>query len=116
MKEYSEISGALLEWYDRCARKLPWRGIHDPYRTWISEIMLQQTRVSAVVPYYLRFIGRLPDISSLAAVKDDELRKLWEGLGYYSRASNLKRAASCILSEFSGIFPSSEPELLTLME
>ena len=104
----------LISWYQANHRDLPWRHTSDPYCIWISEIMLQQTRVSAVVPYYLRFIGRLPDISSLAAVKDDELRKLWEGLGYYSRASNLKRAASCILSEFSGIFPSSEQELLTL--
>ncbi len=104
----------LISWYQANRRDLPWRRTSDPYHIWISEIMLQQTRVSAVVPYYLRFIRRLPDVPALAAVKDDELRKLWEGLGYYSRASNLKRAACCILSEFSGVFPSSEQDLLTL--
>ena len=82
MIRYSEYSGALLGWYDRCARSMPWRGIHDPYRTWISEIMLQQTRVETVVPYYERFLSRFPALPDLAAAEETEVLKLWEGLGY----------------------------------
>ena len=111
MKEYSEISGALLEWYDRCARKLPWRGIHDPYRTWISEIMLQQTRVETVIPYYERFLSRLPSLADLASADEAEVLKLWEGLGYYSRARNLLKGARQVMELYQGILP-DDPELL----
>ena len=84
----------------------PWREEPTPYRVWVSEIMLQQTRVEAVKPYFARFMERLPDIEALAEVDDDELLKLWEGLGYYSRARNLKAAAQQIVTEYGGEMPS----------
>ena len=111
MKEYSEISGALLEWYDRCARKLPWRGIHDPYRTWISEIMLQQTRVETVIPYYERFLSCLPSVADLASADESDVLKLWEGLGYYSRARNLLKGARQVMDLYHGVLP-NDPMLL----
>ena len=95
----------LFSWYAREARDLPWRRTKDPYRIWISEIMLQQTRVEAVLPRYENFLDRLPDIESLAAVAEKELLKLWEGLGYYSRARNLSRAAREIVTRHGGVFP-----------
>ncbi|MBA4347566.1 MAG: A/G-specific adenine glycosylase, partial [Clostridiales bacterium] len=104
----------LMEWYRENARDLPWRRTCDGYAVWISEIMLQQTRVAAVIPYYERFLHELPDIGTLATVDDDRLHKLWEGLGYYSRARNLKRAASEIVSRFGGSMPRSYDALLTL--
>ena len=76
------VSEPLLRWYDAHARALPWRGIHDPYRTWVSETMLQQTRVETVLSYYNRFLSRFPDVASLAMAPEDEVMKLWEGLGY----------------------------------
>ena len=82
----NRIAPGLLTWYDKSRRSLPWREEPTPYRVWVSEIMLQQTRVEAVKPYFARFMERLPDIEALAEVDDDELLKLWEGLGYYSRA------------------------------
>lgn len=87
------LAAPLLTWYDIHKRVLPWRGIRDPYRIWVSEIMLQQTRVQAVLEYYARFMAELPDVYALAAVGEERLFKLWEGLGYYSRARNLHRAA-----------------------
>ena len=104
----------LLEWYQENARDLPWRRTCDGYAVWISEIMLQQTRVAAVIPYYERFLRELPDVGALANVDDDRLHKLWEGLGYYSRARNLKRAAGEIVSRFGGEMPRSYDALLTL--
>ena len=104
----------LIEWYRQNARDLPWRRTQDGYAVWISEIMLQQTRVAAVIPYYERFLRELPDIGALANVDDDRLHKLWEGLGYYSRARNLKRAAGEIVSRFGGEMPRSYDALLTL--
>ena len=101
-----EISKLLLEWYDRSARSLPWRGTRDPYRIWLSEIMLQQTRAEAVVRYYDRFLSRFPDVASLAAAGEDEVLKLWEGLGYYSRARNLHAAARRVAAD-GGRFPQS---------
>ncbi len=95
----------LLDWYDVHRRVLPWREEPSPYRTWVSEIMLQQTRVSAVVPYFERFMAELPDVSALAAVSEDRLFKLWEGLGYYSRARNLRRAARLLVEEYGGELP-----------
>ena len=104
----------LLPWYQKHARVLPWRVDCNPYHVWISEIMLQQTRVEAVKPYYIRFLSELPTVAALAAVDDERLMKLWEGLGYYSRARNLKKAAQMIMAEYSGIFPNMHDEILRL--
>ena len=95
----------LFSWYARAARDLPWRRTRDPYRIWISEIMLQQTRVEAVLPRYQNFLDHLPTLQSLADVPAGELLKLWEGLGYYSRARNLARAARVICEKHGGVFP-----------
>ena len=103
--ELQKLPGVLLPWYRQNKRSLPWRGTTEPYRIWVSEIMVQQTRVEAVKGYYARFLERLPDIESLAACDDDELHKLWEGLGYYSRVRNLKKAAQVILQDHGGVFP-----------
>lgn len=104
----------LLAWYDEHARVLPWRGIHDPYRTWVSETMLQQTRVETVLAYYPRFLARFPDLASLAAAPDDEVLKLWEGLGYYRRAKNLLRGVRQVVDEFDGVIPSTVEALLRI--
>ena len=104
----------LIEWYQTNARDLPWRRTRSAYAVWISEIMLQQTRVAAVIPYYERFLRELPDAYALANVDEDRLHKLWEGLGYYSRAKNLKRAATEIVSRLGGELPHTYEELLTL--
>ena len=104
----------LLSWYDAQKRDLPWRRDTNPYHVWISEIMLQQTRIEAVISYYARFMEKLPDIKSLSEISEDELLKLWEGLGYYSRARNLKRAAILIMEQYRGIFPNTYEEILTL--
>ena len=108
------IGGVLLNWYDYNARILPWRSDPTPYHVWISEIMLQQTRVEAVKKYYDRWMESLPDVKALAEVPDDELMKLWEGLGYYNRARNLKAAAVQIMEEFDGEIPSDYSKLLSL--
>ncbi len=84
---------------------MPWRGVDDPYRIWLSEIMLQQTQVATVIPYYQRFVERFPTVDELAAADEDEVLALWQGLGYYSRARNLQRAAKLIASEHGGEFP-----------
>lgn len=97
---------ALPAWYCKAARDLPWRRDRDPYHIWISEIMLQQTRVEAVRGYYMRFLDALPDIAALAAAPEEQVLKLWEGLGYYSRARNLQKAARVIAGTYGGIFPS----------
>ena len=107
----NQITSALLSWYDRSARSLPWRGIHDPYRTWVSEAMLQQTRVETVLSYYDRFLARFPDLPSLAAAEEADVLKLWEGLGYYSRARNLWLGAKQVMRDFGGILP-RDPALL----
>jgi len=104
----------LLCWYEANKRDLPWRNTCDPYHIWVSEIMLQQTRVQAVKGYYTRFLTALPDINSLATVDDETLLKLWEGLGYYSRARNLKRAAQIIMSEHGGKLPNTPEQLIKL--
>lgn len=101
----------LLAWYDRHARKLPWRGIHDPYRTWVSETMLQQTRVETVLSYYDRFLARFPTVAALASAPVDDVLKMWEGLGYYRRARNLHRGAQQVMEEFGGVMPSTAEEL-----
>lgn len=104
----------LLSWYEGHARALPWRDDPTPYRVWISEIMLQQTRVEAVKPYFERFMAALPTVQALAAVEDDRLMKLWEGLGYYTRARNLKKAALMITERHGGELPGSYEALLAL--
>lgn len=105
MKIDHRLPEAVLTWYDRSHRELPWRQDREPYHIWLSEIMLQQTRVEAVKGYYSRFLQALPTIADLAACDDDALHKLWEGLGYYSRVRNLKKAAQVILERHGGIFP-----------
>lgn len=104
----------LLSWYRENARELPFRGTGDPYRIWISEIMLQQTRAAAVIRYFERFTEQLPDVYALAAVGDDKLMKLWEGLGYYTRARNLKKCAQVLVQEYGGRFPEEYDKLLRL--
>ena len=108
------INGPLIDWYREHARDLPWRKDRDAYHVWISEIMLQQTRVEAVKPYYLRFMEAFPNAEALAGAEDEVLLKMWEGLGYYSRARNLKKAAIRIRDEYGGELPASGEELLTL--
>ncbi len=107
-----KIAAPLLNWYQSNARDLPWRHTRDPYRIWISEIMLQQTRVSAVLDYYRRFLEKFPDVYALAAAPEEDLLSLWQGLGYYSRARNLQRAARQIAA--LGAFPDNYPDLLKL--
>lgn len=104
----------LIQWYTKNKRPLPWRADKEPYHVWISEIMLQQTRIEAVIGYYDRFIEALPDIRSLSEIDDDTLLKLWEGLGYYSRARNLKKAAVLVMNDCGGVFPSSFEQLKKL--
>jgi A/G-specific adenine glycosylase len=101
---------ALLAWYRRTARDLPWRRTHDPYRIWLSEILLQQTRVETVVPYYERFVQAFPTIAALARAPLGRVLKLWSGLGYYTRARNLHRAAQVVTDEYDGRFPQTAAE------
>lgn len=103
----NRIAEILLDWYAREGRDLPWRRTRDPYRIWLSEVILQQTRVAQGMEYYLRFTERFPDVASLAAAPEDEVLKLWQGLGYYSRARNLKRAAQTVMEDCGGVFPDS---------
>ncbi len=110
----SRLARRLLEWYARNQRTLPWRGSRDPYAVWVSEIMLQQTRVEAVIPYFLRWMKRFPNVQKLAAASQQEVLKAWEGLGYYSRARNLHRAARVVVDEFGGSLPRRAAELRKL--
>ena len=114
IEEYHRAVTPLLDWYDKGHRVLPWREHPTGYYVWISEIMLQQTRVEAVKPYFHRFVEALPDIESLANCEEDKLLKLWEGLGYYNRARNLQKAAKQIMEEYQGEMPHSRDELLKL--
>ena len=109
-----KIVQPLLEWFETHQRELPWRKDRQPYHVWVSEIMLQQTRIEAVKKYYARFMEELPDIRSLSQVSEDRLLKLWEGLGYYSRAKNLKKAAQTVMEEYNGEFPHSYEEIIKL--
>jgi A/G-specific adenine glycosylase len=113
-RDLGEIRKRLLSWFRKYRRALPWRLNKDPYRIWLSEIMLQQTRVAAVIPYYQRFLERFPDIRALAEAPDEEVLRLWSGLGYYSRARNLQRAAQQIVSTHGGEFPRTAVEALAL--
>ena len=111
---YKQIADNLIVWYPEHARDLPWRKDKEPYHVWLSEIMLQQTRVEAVKEYYRTFLQELPTIEALAEVDDDRLMKLWEGLGYYNRARNLKKAAGEVVIEWQGNFPAEYDEILSL--
>ncbi len=104
-KLFPELIPPLLSWFRSVRRPLPWRETKDPYRVWLSEIMLQQTRIEAVIPYYHRFLSEAPNVASLAELPDERLMKLWEGLGYYSRARNLKKAALTVMDKHSGALP-----------
>ena len=114
MEKRYDLGESLLHWYDYNKRLLPWRENKDPYRIWISEIMLQQTRVEAVKPYFDRFMEELPTVADLAEVEEDRLMKLWEGLGYYNRARNLKIAAQTIMEKYHGELPADYDALLSL--
>ena len=104
-QEKATVRSSLIRWYLEHRRDLPWRGTGDPYGIWVSEVMLQQTRVDTVIPYYRRFMARFPTVSHLASADPQEVLKLWEGLGYYARARNLHRAATQVMSEHSGAVP-----------
>ena len=114
MDVYEKLPGALLPWYEENKRELPWRQDCQPYHIWLSEIMLQQTRVEAVKGYYTRFLQALPTIEDLAQADDELLHKLWEGLGYYSRVRNLKKAAQMIMEQHGGVFPTDYETVLAL--
>lgn len=107
-------SSQLIEWYQENKRDLPWRNTSNPYHIWVSEIMLQQTKVEAVIPYYERFLTLFPTIEALSIASDDTLHKAWEGLGYYSRVMNMKKAACTCMSVYNGQLPTTYEELLTL--
>jgi A/G-specific adenine glycosylase len=112
--ELEQFRKSLLNWFRNYQRDLPWRKNRDPYRVWVSEIMLQQTRVAAAIPYYENFLARFPDIQSLATAPQEEVLRLWSGLGYYSRARNLQKASQQIMGRHGGAFPRSRQELLQL--
>ncbi|MDW7659555.1 MAG: A/G-specific adenine glycosylase [Bacillota bacterium] len=110
----NDLVGLLLEWFDRSGRQLPWRLNKDPYRIWVSEIMLQQTQVQTVIPYFERFIAAFPTVTALAGADEESVLKLWEGLGYYTRARHLLAAARIVVSQHNGILPDLEPALRAL--
>lgn len=109
-----EVAGRLIAWYGREGRDLPWRTTRDPYRIWLSEIMLQQTTVAAVIPYYERFVERFPTVQALASASLDQVISLWAGLGYYSRARNLHSTARQIMQQSNGVFPDNLAALTAL--
>lgn len=108
------IQQNLINWFQKNQRELPWRKKYEPYHVWISEIMLQQTQVTTALPYFDRWIKELPDIKSVATASEDKILKLWEGLGYYSRARNLQKAAQVIMKEYDGQFPDKYENILKL--
>ncbi|MCE7862298.1 MAG: A/G-specific adenine glycosylase [Bacteroidetes bacterium CHB5] len=110
----SVFANRIIDWYDRNKRDLPWRHTRDPYQIWLSEIILQQTRVAQGLPYYRAFVKQYPSVKKLAAAPTDEVLRLWQGLGYYTRARNLHVCAKKVVAEFHGKFPGSYKELLTL--
>ena len=112
LQQLKQLPGVLLPWYDAHRRSLPWRDRVSPYRTWVSEIMLQQTRVAAVIPYFQRFMAAFPTVEALAGADTEQLMKLWEGLGYYSRARNLQKAAQVVAQR--GSFPDTYDEVMAL--
>jgi len=110
----SKLSSIIIKWYQSHKRDLPWRDTTDPYIIWLSEVILQQTRVNQGYAYFIRFTERFPDVKSLATASEDEVLKLWQGLGYYSRARNLHAAAKTILEKYNGIFPKEYEDVLAL--
>ncbi|MFN3394810.1 MAG: A/G-specific adenine glycosylase, partial [Candidatus Thermochlorobacter sp.] len=110
-KEFSEV---LIEWFCKNKRDLPWRHTRNPYHIWVSEVMLQQTQVATVIPYYHRFLEKFPTIESLANADSHDLMKAWEGLGYYARARNLQHAAKTIMQKFDGMLPRTRADLRML--
>ncbi len=110
-EQIHRAQGSLLEWFAACKRDLPWRRNRDPYLIWVSEVMLQQTQVATVVPYYERWVRKYPSIAALAKAREDEVLKAWEGLGYYSRARNLMQGARYVMSNHAGQLPESAHEL-----
>jgi len=114
MKNAAEFQSELIKWYKTEARVLPWRSDPSPYKVWISEIMLQQTRVDTVIPYFLRFVAEVPTAQALAQIEEERLLKLWQGLGYYNRALNLKKAAQMIVEKFGGSIPGDMRDLMSL--
>lgn len=110
----NKMTEPIIKWYQANRRELPWRKEKNPYHIWVSEIMLQQTRIEAVLGYYERFLKSLPNVKGLAEVEEEKLLKLWEGLGYYNRARNLKKAAQIVQEKYNGIMPKSYQELLEL--
>ena len=108
------FSEKILIWYEANKRTLPWRGTRNPYKIWLSEIMLQQTRVVQGTPYYLKFISNYPKVHDLASASEEEVLKLWQGLGYYSRARNLHATAKMVVDQYGGVFPNTYKELLQL--
>ncbi len=116
IEEYGlqKLTDPLLDWFSQHARKLPWRADASPYRVWVSEIMLQQTRVEAVKPFFEKFINELPNVGALAECKEEKLLKLWEGLGYYNRVRNMQIAAKQVMEEYHGVIPDDYEELLKL--
>ena len=115
MSKTFSFSDAVLNWYHQYGRKdLPWQQNITPYRVWVSEIMLQQTQVATVIPYFERFMQRFPDVQALAAASQDDVLHLWTGLGYYARGRNLHACAQKVVADFNGEFPRSVEELSTL--
>jgi A/G-specific adenine glycosylase len=114
-EQAARFASALLDWFERAGRKdLPWQRDPSPYRVWVSEVMLQQTQVATVIPYYQTFLARFPDVRTLAAAGLDEVLHLWSGLGYYARARNLQRAAQSIVTRHGGEFPRDLEAVLAL--
>lgn len=109
-----DFSKKILEWYQENKRELPWRHTRDPYKIWLSEVMLQQTRVAQGLPYYNKFVKRFPTVQDLAAATEEEVLKLWQGLGYYSRARNMHTTAKMVVESYQGVFPATYQELLQL--
>src|SRR3954467_1119473 len=114
-RQEDSFGAGLVAWQRQHGRHdLPWQNTRDAYRIWLSEIMLQQTQVSTVIPYYERFLGRFPEVTALAAASADDVMSLWSGLGYYARARNLHRAAREVVERFGGVFPTSFDDLASL--
>ncbi|MEO5644919.1 MAG: A/G-specific adenine glycosylase [Bacteroidia bacterium] len=109
-----DFGAIIMSWYVKNKRDLPWRKTQNPYKIWLSEIILQQTRVQQGLPYYFSFINKYPDVKSLAGAAEDDILKLWQGLGYYSRARNLHSAAKMVVNDFNGVFPATYIELKKL--
>ena len=108
------FSEQIIEWYAKNKRILPWRNSSDSYKIWLSEIILQQTRVEQGLPYFKKFIAKFPNIELLAKASEDEVLKLWQGLGYYSRARNMHLTAKAIVEKFNGVFPKDYEKILKL--